>query len=103
MKKVAVITGGGGGIGRAVAIALSDEGWHVVVAGRTKVSLDETVALFKTEGLAVACDVSTEADVSSLFEQTVAKFGQVDMILITLELQHLLCLSTNWRMIFGTR
>ena len=80
MKKVAVITGGGGGIGRAVAIALSDEGWHVVVAGRTKVSLDETVTLFKTEGLAVACDVSAEADVSSLFEQAVTKFGQVDML-----------------------
>jgi len=80
MKKVAVITGGGGGIGRAVAIALSDEGWHVVVAGRTKTSLDETVALFKTDGLAVACDVSAQTDVSDLFKQTVAKFGQVDML-----------------------
>jgi len=80
MKRVAVITGGGGGIGRAVALALSETDWHVVVAGRTQESLDETVASMKTDGLAVACDVSDAADVSKLFSDTVAKFGQVDML-----------------------
>lgn len=80
MKRVAVITGGGGGIGRAVAIALSDTDWHVVIAGRTQVSLDETLSQMKTEGLAVACDVSDASDVSKLFSDTVAKYGQVDML-----------------------
>ncbi len=80
MNRVAVITGGGGGIGRAVAIALSQNDWHVVVAGRTKASLEETVALLNTEGLSVACDVSVASEVAHLFSETVKKFGQVDML-----------------------
>jgi len=80
MKKVAVITGGGGGIGRATAIALSQEGWHTVVAGRTQSSLDETVTLLKTEGLAVVCDVADEAAVDALFSKAVDTFGSVDLL-----------------------
>lgn len=80
MKRVAVITGGGGGIGRAVAISLSENDWNVVVAGRTESSLDETVSLLKTEGLAVVCDVSNPTDVTGLFDEAVKKFGQVDVL-----------------------
>ncbi len=80
MSGVAVITGGGGGIGRAAAIALSDKGWTVVVAGRTRESLDETVSNLKQDGLAVVCDVSSETDVDNLFETTVQKFGRVDLL-----------------------
>ena len=42
MSKIAVITGGGRGIGRAVATALSADGWSIVVCGRTQTTLDET-------------------------------------------------------------
>jgi len=80
MKQVAVITGGGAGIGKAVAIALSKAGWQVVVAGRTKSRLDETVAEIQTEGLAVECDVSVAADVDRLFASAVDAFGQVDLL-----------------------
>lgn len=80
MKRVALITGGGGGIGRAVAIALSKNDWHVVVAGRTQSSLDETLSLMETQGLAVACDVSNAADVTRLFSEVVNNFGQLDML-----------------------
>lgn len=80
MKRVAVVTGGGAGIGRAVALSLSQHGWHVVVAGRTQSSLDETLSQCQTEGLAVACDVSVASDVENLFSKTVAQFGQVDML-----------------------
>ena len=80
MKRVAVITGGGGGIGRAVAITLSENDWNVVIAGRTQESLDETLALMKTKGLAVACDVSVESDVEKLFSAAVTEFEQVDML-----------------------
>ena len=80
MKKVAVITGGGGGIGRAAAIALSKVGWNVVVSGRTQSSLDETVALLDTNGLAVVCDVSDESAVDQLFAKTVEAFGSVDLL-----------------------
>ncbi|MFK7853632.1 MAG: SDR family oxidoreductase [Granulosicoccus sp.] len=80
MKQVAVITGGGAGIGKAVAIALSNAGWHVVVAGRTKARLEETVAEIQTGALAVECDVSVAADVERLFESAVEAFGQVDLL-----------------------
>lgn len=80
MSEVAVITGGGDGIGRAVALALSEQNWRVVVAGRTQSSLDETVKLMPNEGLAVQCDVSDANAVANLFEQTVSAYGQVDML-----------------------
>lgn len=80
MARVAVITGGGGGIGRAASIALSKDGWNVVVAGRTQGSLDETVAALANDGLAVVCDVADEAAVDQLFAQAVEKFGSVDLL-----------------------
>lgn len=77
---VAIITGGGGGIGRAAAIALDKAGWNVVVAGRTQSSLDETIKQLSQEGLAVSCDVSSESDVDNLFMSALDKFGQVDLL-----------------------
>ncbi len=80
MNKVAVITGGGGGIGRAAAIALSEAGFGVVVAGRTQSTLDETVESLSGRGLAVTCDVSNESQVDHLFSTTVSEFGRVDFL-----------------------
>lgn len=80
MNKVAVITGGGGGIGRAAAIALSEAGFSVVVAGRTQSTLDETVESLSGRGLAVTCDVSNESQVDHLFSTTVSEFGRVDFL-----------------------
>ncbi len=80
MSKVAVITGGGGGIGRAAAIALSKVGWTCVVAGRTQSSLDAAVAEFDTPGLGVACDVADATQVDALFAKTVETFGSVDLV-----------------------
>ena len=80
MAGVAIITGGGGGIGKAAAIAMSKAGWSVVVAGRTQQSLEETVQQFDNEGLAVVCDVSNAAEVDALFEKAVDKFGSVDLL-----------------------
>lgn len=80
MNKVAVITGGGRGIGKGVAVALNDAGWSVVVAGRTQSSLDETVGELAGEGFAVAADVSDEAQVDALFASAVDRFGRVDLL-----------------------
>lgn len=80
MARVAVVTGGGGGIGRAASIALSKDGWNVVLAGRTQSSLDETVNALDNEGLAMVCDVADEAAVENLFQQAVEKFGSVDLL-----------------------
>lgn len=79
-KKVAVVTGGGGGIGRAVALALSKAGWTCAVAGRTQASLDDTVAEMQTPGMAIACDVSDNAQVERFFAEVVAAYGQVDLL-----------------------
>jgi NAD(P)-dependent dehydrogenase (short-subunit alcohol dehydrogenase family) len=78
--KVALVTGAGSGIGRACAIALSEAGYVLVLAGRTIAKLDETKTLLKGEGLAVACDVTDPASVASLFEATRMKFGRLDVL-----------------------
>lgn len=79
-SKVAVVTGGGRGIGRAVASALSQEGWSVVVAGRTSESLDDTIASLDGGGLAVVADIGDVGDVDRLFAETVERFGRVDLL-----------------------
>jgi len=79
-SRTAIITGGGRGIGRATALALGEDGWNVVVAGRTQSGLDETVAELTGEGLAVATDVSDASQVDELFRQAVATFGRVDLL-----------------------
>lgn len=80
MSKIAIVTGGGSGIGRAVAIALSKAGWTCVIAGRTGDHLDEAVSELAIPGLAVACDVSDPAQVDALFEKAVDTYGQVDLL-----------------------
>ncbi len=82
-NKVAVITGGGTGIGKAAALALHADGWSVVVTGRRKAELDAAVAAAKSgpgKMLAIAADVTKEADVKRLFAETVKAFGRVDFL-----------------------
>ena len=82
-KKVAVITGGGSGIGREAALALQGDGWDVVVTGRRKDELEKTCGLAKASGgkmLAVTGDVTKEADVKRVFAETVKAFGRVDFL-----------------------
>ena len=83
MAKVAVVTGGGTGIGRAVALALAGEGYAVVVAGRRKEPLEATVAEGSKLGarmLAVQTDVADPKSVRALFAQTVEAFGRLDFL-----------------------
>ncbi|HJU32807.1 MAG TPA: SDR family oxidoreductase [Hyphomicrobiaceae bacterium] len=81
--KVALVTGGGSGIGRSAALALQGDGWNVVVAGRRKEELDKTVGLAKAGGgkmLAVRADVSKPEDVKALFAETKKAFGRLDFL-----------------------
>jgi NAD(P)-dependent dehydrogenase (short-subunit alcohol dehydrogenase family) len=80
MTKVAVVTGGGSGIGRAVSLALLDAGWQVALAGRRAETLDETAALSGGEALAVPTDVADEASVDALFAATKTRFGRLDLL-----------------------
>jgi NAD(P)-dependent dehydrogenase (short-subunit alcohol dehydrogenase family) len=82
-SKVAIITGGGTGIGRAAALHLQADGWDVVVAGRRKEELDKTVAMAKAGGgrmLAVAADVTRQDQVKNLFAETTKAFGRLDFL-----------------------
>lgn len=77
-NKVALVTGGTSGIGRASAIALAKAGAKVVVSGRREAEGQETVRLIEAAGgqaLFVKADVANEADVINLVTKTVEKFG----------------------------
>jgi NAD(P)-dependent dehydrogenase (short-subunit alcohol dehydrogenase family) len=80
--RVAIVTGGGTGIGRAAALSLLGAGWKVAVAGRRREPLDETIALAGAgaQALAVPTDVTDPASVAALFDATVQAFGRVDLL-----------------------
>ena len=81
--RVAVVTGGGSGIGAAAAHALAGDGWTVVVAGRRREALDVVVAACaELAGTldAVPADVTDEAGVRRLFDTTVERHGRVDLL-----------------------
>jgi len=78
--KVALVTGGGSGIGRAVAIALADNGYRVALAGRRLAQLEETAAASKGEMLPMSVDVTDAAAVQAMVARTVAHFGRLDVL-----------------------
>ncbi|MDC7677572.1 SDR family oxidoreductase [Asticcacaulis machinosus] len=79
-SKIAVITGAGSGIGRAVAVALSQAGWSLVLAGRREAALKDTANVCAGDTLCVPTDVTDEASVAALFEATINRFGRIDML-----------------------
>ncbi|GAA2201799.1 SDR family oxidoreductase [Sinomonas flava] len=81
-SRVAVVTGAGSGIGRAVARRLLAEGWSVALAGRREAQLRETAAPVPAPGraLVVPCDVTRPDDVERLFDETGAAFGRLDVL-----------------------
>ncbi|MGB3718284.1 MAG: 3-oxoacyl-ACP reductase [Proteobacteria bacterium] len=81
--KVALVTGAGSGIGRASALALQRNGYHVVLAGRRKEELENTASMAKEGGgrmLVVPTDVSDANSVKALFAKTVETFGRLDVL-----------------------
>ena len=83
ISKVAVVTGAGTGIGRAVALALQGDGYNVVLAGRHRSKLEDTIAQAKTgagEMRAVPTDVSDPLAVKALFHAADQAYGRVDVL-----------------------
>jgi NAD(P)-dependent dehydrogenase (short-subunit alcohol dehydrogenase family) len=83
MQRIAIVTGGGSGIGAAVAHALAGDGWVVVLAGRRREALEAVVVA--GSGLtgkldAIPTNVTDETSVRNLFEITVHRYGRVDLL-----------------------
>ena len=81
--KVALITGGGRGIGKAVADAFAREGARLALCARTESELDQTVAELrgrKAEAAGWICDVSLEEPVQSLIAEVETRFGRIDVL-----------------------
>src|SRR5918994_2881494 len=80
--KVAFVTGAGGGIGRAAALAFARAGASVAVADVSEQGNQETARMIEQQGgraLAVRCDVTRPEDVKAALEQTVSAFGRLDV------------------------
>jgi NAD(P)-dependent dehydrogenase (short-subunit alcohol dehydrogenase family) len=78
--RVAIVTGAGSGIGRAVAVALLQDGYRVALAGRRREALEETARLGGGQSLAVPTDVTDPAQVAALFGQTKGAFERLDVL-----------------------
>jgi NAD(P)-dependent dehydrogenase (short-subunit alcohol dehydrogenase family) len=78
--KTALVTGGGSGIGLAVARRFAQEGAHVFVIGRREAQLAEAVKLIDGRVEAVAGDITNASDIARLFETIQAKVGRLDIL-----------------------
>ena len=82
-NKVAIITGGGSGIGRGIALALAEQQARVVLCGRRKERLEQAAQLIRQSGgevLAVPADVTKPGEVERVVQATVEKFGRIDIL-----------------------
>ena len=83
VKKAAIVTGAGSGVGRACAIGLLNGGYSVALAGRRKNALEETQSLAgdaATNAIVVPTDVTDENSVAALFKRTVDEWGRLDIL-----------------------
>ena len=81
--EVALVTGGGRGIGRAIALRFAQEGAQIVVAGRTPASLAEVekeIRALGREVLALTCDVTDDSAVREMVRKAEARFGRIDIL-----------------------
>jgi NAD(P)-dependent dehydrogenase (short-subunit alcohol dehydrogenase family) len=82
-NRIAIVTGAGSGIGRAATLALLNDGWSVVLAGRRTEALEKTIAEAGAEAaqtLAVPTDVGDASSVKTLFAKTRETFGRLDLL-----------------------
>ena len=81
--KIALITGGGQGVGQGIALALAKQGSHVVVTGRTLEKCETTAEMLRqreVKALALRCDVKSAEDLQNTVDKTIAEFGRLDIL-----------------------
>ena len=80
-QKIALVTGAGSGIGRATTIALANDGWFVLLTGRSETSLLETASLCPSDRTdSYPTDVSKPDEVQRLFQFILNKYGRLDLL-----------------------
>ena len=82
-EKVAIVTGGGRGIGRAIAVAYSAEGAKVVITSRSKEQLEEVandISSKNGEVFAITADIRERSQVQSLVDKTIDRYGRIDIL-----------------------
>ena len=82
MKRIALVTGAGSGIGRAAAVALADAGFTVVLAGRRREPLETAAVAVGHDAVALTCDVRNPESVAALFAGIDARFGRLGSLTI---------------------
>ena len=81
LKKIAIVTGAGSGIGKATAIALSEDGWTVVLCGRRLSKLEQVASeCMLGHSLPIVTDVTDPESVKALFMQVELEFARVDLL-----------------------
>jgi NAD(P)-dependent dehydrogenase (short-subunit alcohol dehydrogenase family) len=80
MSKVALITGAGSGIGKAVALALASAGYELVLVGRRNDKLEEVARDAGSDCLTIATDVTKPDQLDQVFKQIEARFGRLDLL-----------------------
>jgi len=83
-NKVALVTGGSHGIGRAIAIGLAQEGCNVAICSRTRQRLDKTLSLLKSydvQSLAIECDVMKRDEIEGTVSKVIDKFGSIHILI----------------------
>ncbi len=81
--KISIVTGGGSGIGRGIALALADEGSKIVLCGRRQDKVVKSIELIKEaggDGIGIPTDVSQALDVDRLIKTTLETYGRVDIL-----------------------
>jgi len=82
-KRVAIVTGGTRGIGKAIALAFAEVGTSVVVAARNMELLEQVAKEIQTsggEGFYVKCDLTADEDILNLIEKTMSRYGRIDIL-----------------------
>jgi NAD(P)-dependent dehydrogenase (short-subunit alcohol dehydrogenase family) len=80
VRRIALVTGAGSGIGRAVAVALAHSGWTVVLAGRRQELLQETAEETGGDAVPWTCDVRDPTSVEELFEEIDTRYARLDLL-----------------------
>lgn len=78
--KVAIVTGGGTGIGKGIARTFAAEGARVVIASRSEQTLNEVAGELGDQVLAMPTDLKVESQIATLFKRTIAEMGQLDIL-----------------------